>query len=149
MSAFMIFAILLTIAYIIYYAVVIYRDIYGKKIEKTSEDEVFEVEDMAEKSVNVRETKNGFVVGDSQKEPEENESKNKTAEEQSNDGTVIKEPASNPTEEKLNRIHNEMQEAEPQSELGMNASDLYDMLLLRAHKGGLFKPEIKIERNEY
>jgi hypothetical protein len=26
---------------------------------------------------------------------------------------------------------------------------LYDMLLLRAHKGGLFKPEIKIERNEY
>ena len=48
MSPFLIFAIVLTVAYIIYYAVMITRDLYGKKDEENKHEEVFDVGDMDE-----------------------------------------------------------------------------------------------------
>ena len=64
MSAFWIFAIVLTIAYIIYYAVMICIDLYGKpKESKGSEEEVFDIGDMEiEESKVVEETEEGFRV---------------------------------------------------------------------------------------
>ena len=43
MSPFFIFAIVLTVAYLIYYTVVILHDLYGKKGEKKPEAESFEI----------------------------------------------------------------------------------------------------------
>ena len=53
MSPFVIFAIVLTVAYLIYYTVVILHDLYGKKGEKKTEEETFEIDtsDEPEKSV--------------------------------------------------------------------------------------------------
>lgn len=48
MSPFVIFVIVLTVIYIIYYAVMITRDLYGKKEEHKSQEEVFDVSDMVE-----------------------------------------------------------------------------------------------------
>lgn len=68
MRAFWIFAICLTVAYIIYYAVTIVRDLYGKPGEKRSDEETFEVvpsdDDPEEMSVSVAESDTGFSIGD-------------------------------------------------------------------------------------
>ena len=48
MSPFVIFVIVLTIIYIIYYAVMITRDLYGKKEDHKTQEEVFDVSDMVE-----------------------------------------------------------------------------------------------------
>lgn len=65
MSPFVIFAIVLTVAYLIYYTVVILHDLYGKKGEKKTEEETFEIDtsDEPEKSVEVSENETGFSVG--------------------------------------------------------------------------------------
>ena len=70
MSPFLIFAIVLTVAYIIYYAVMITRDLYGKKDEENKHEEVFDVGDMdeLEEAVVVSEKGNGFSVADKQYE---------------------------------------------------------------------------------
>lgn len=70
MSPFLIFAIVLTVAYIIYYAVMITRDLYGKNDEENKHEEVFDVGDMdeLEEAVVVSEKGNGFSVADKQYE---------------------------------------------------------------------------------
>ena len=63
MKAYFIFAIALTVAYIIYYAVMIARDLYGKNEEKIkSGEEEFDVSDFdEEESVSVVENDKGAV----------------------------------------------------------------------------------------
>lgn len=62
MSPFLIFAISLTIAYAIYYAVMITRDLYGKKEEAKSNEEVFDISNITEEeaAVAVNESDGGF-----------------------------------------------------------------------------------------
>lgn len=64
MSPFVIFAISLTIAYVIYYAVMITRDLYGKKEENKSNEEVFDVSSITEEeaAVAVNESDGGFCI---------------------------------------------------------------------------------------
>lgn len=53
MSPFLIFAISLTIAYAIYYAVMITKDLYGKKEEAKSNEEVFDISNITEEEAAV------------------------------------------------------------------------------------------------
>ena len=68
MSQFVIFAISLTIAYVIYYAVMITRDLYGKKEENKSNEEVFDVSNITEEeaAVAVNESDGGFSIANKQ-----------------------------------------------------------------------------------
>ena len=68
MSPFVIFAISLTIAYVIYYAVMITRDLYGKKEENKSNEEVFDVSSITEEdaAVAVNENDGGFCIANKQ-----------------------------------------------------------------------------------
>lgn len=50
MQAFVIFALILTFGYMVYFAVMITLDLHGKKDEKKSEEETFDVSDMATRS---------------------------------------------------------------------------------------------------
>ena len=70
MKAYFIFAIALTVAYIIYYAVMIARDLYGKNGEKIkSGEEEFDVSDFdEEESVSAVENDKGFNIGDNEYE---------------------------------------------------------------------------------
>ena len=66
MSPFMIFALVLTIAYVLYYAVVVAKDLQDKKGIVNSTEEVFDLDDMEEEeSVEVSETADSFQVGNS------------------------------------------------------------------------------------
>lgn len=68
MKAYWIFVICLTAAYIIYYAVNIARDLYGRKDANQSGEETFEVDlsddDTDAAGVAVAESETGFSVGD-------------------------------------------------------------------------------------
>ena len=68
MSPFLIFAISLTIAYAIYYAVMITRDLYGKKEENKSNEELFDVSSITEEeaAVAVNESDGGFSIANKQ-----------------------------------------------------------------------------------
>ena len=64
MSSYLIFVLVLTAVYIIYYAVIITKDLYGKKDEAKTNEEVFDVSGMAdaEESVAVEENDGGFSL---------------------------------------------------------------------------------------
>ena len=68
MSPFLIFAISLTVAYAIYYAVMITRELYGKKEEAKSNEEVFDISNITEEeaAIAVNESDGGFSVADKQ-----------------------------------------------------------------------------------
>ena len=65
MNSYLIFVLVLTAIYIIYYAVIITKDLYGKKDEAKTNEEVFDVSGMAdaEESVAVEENDGGFSIG--------------------------------------------------------------------------------------
>ena len=67
MKSFVIFAIVVTIIYVIYYTVIIVQDLYGKPKDEKSQGESFDVSDMTdeEESIAVSESDGGFSVGDS------------------------------------------------------------------------------------
>ena len=70
MKSFVIFAIVVTVIYVIYYTVIIVQDLYGKPKEEKSQGESFDVSDMTEEeeSIAVSESDGGFSVGDNQYE---------------------------------------------------------------------------------
>ena len=68
MKGFVIFAIVVTVLYIIYYTVLIVQDLYGKPKDEAVKGETFDVSDMTDEddSVTVSENEGGFSVGESQ-----------------------------------------------------------------------------------
>ena len=87
MSVFGVFATVLTIIYVIYYAWMIGRDLYGKKDQQTSKQETFEftTEETEEMITEVREKGDGFSFSSDPEEEEtevEAENYNETTESQ-------------------------------------------------------------------
>lgn len=138
----MIFALVLTIAYAIYYAVVIAKDLQGKKGRTNSTEEVFDLDGMEEEeSVEVSEAGDGFQVGNAgdrpmtPSEPEVNDTSEKT-----------EETPRNAAETKANELKASLLEADITSEEGMTAPELHE--LLEGKRETLFKTPMKITRNE-
>ena len=65
MGSYFIFALVLTVLYIVYFAVNIIRDLYGKKGTEKTDEEVFDLGpmDSTEESVEVSENETGFSIG--------------------------------------------------------------------------------------
>ncbi len=136
MSPFFIFAICLSIAYILYYGVNIGKDLYAAGKQPASNEEVFEIENSpTETAVSVNEQGDGFFIGNA--EPEEpakvfdpgKEEKEETAE----------------TEKRIASLQENLDEADVVSEYGITAPELHE--LLEGKKTSLFKPEINVIRN--
>lgn len=73
MKSYYIFAIVLTVAYLIYYAVIIVQDLYGKKGTDKTDEEVFDLgapDADKEESVDVTESETGFSIGSEKYETE-------------------------------------------------------------------------------
>lgn len=73
MKSYWIFAIVLTVVYLIYYAMNIVQDLYGKKGTEKADEEVFDLgapEDDGEQSVDVTENETGFSIGSERYETE-------------------------------------------------------------------------------
>lgn len=151
MSPFLLFAIVLTIAYIIYYGVLISKELYGKKSLKDSTEEIFDLGNISdEDAIQVHETENGFDVGESASYANEatSESQPMPATSQDEKGKTLQ-PDTKGNEHailnKAEKLKAELNEAEVESECGMNAPELHELLMGR--RESLFKPEMKITRD--
>ena len=136
MSPFFIFAICLSIAYILYYGVNIGKDLYAAGKQPASNEEVFEIENSpTETAVSVNEQGDGSFIGNAEpKEPAKvfdpgKEEKEETAE----------------TEKRIASLQENLDEADVVSEYGITAPELHE--LLEGKKTSLFKPEINVIRN--
>lgn len=142
MSPFMIFALVLTIAYVLYYAVVIAKDLQGKKGRTNSTEEVFDLEGMEEEeSVEVSEAGDSFQVGNTeerQPEPSGSDANDRPGQ--------PKEAPRNAAEEKARQLKSDLLEADITSENGVTAPELHE--LLEGKRETLFKIPMKITRNE-
>lgn len=138
----MIFALVLTIAYVLYYAVVIAKDLQGKKGIVNSTEEVFDLNDMEEEeSVEVSETADSFQVENTgEKQPEPSGSDANDFPEQP------EEAPRNAAEEKAEQLKSDLLEADITSENGVTAPELHE--LLEGKRETLFKIPMKITRNE-
>lgn len=128
MKAYFIFAIALTVAYIIYYAVMIARDLYGKNGEKIkSGEEEFDVSDFdEEESVSVVENDKGFNIGDNEYETHYIDETQNVSEE------------TNPTDEKPkqdvidalnNKVKANMEETQATFSNPYNSAELYKLMI--------------------
>lgn len=83
MNSYFIFAIVLTVAYIIYYAVIIAHDLYGKKGTDKPDEEVFDLgAPEEEESVAVTESESGFSIGSENYETESTATSSETSPEE-------------------------------------------------------------------
>lgn len=141
MSPFAIFAIVLTIAYIIYYGVNISRDLYGKKGQENETEEIFDVGNMSkiEEPIPVTEDGDGFVIG-AQKSleniSEANPLREQGEEEKGNNDSYKSDTATqsgmtekSKTEEQVDTIRRNMIEGDIQSEVVMDEKEFEDYLI--------------------
>ena len=137
MSPFLTFAICLSITYLLYYGANIGKDLYATGKQLTSNEEVFEIEDVpVETAVSVNEQGDGFFIGDAEPEepaevldPEKESEKKETAE----------------TERRIASLQENLDEVDVTREYGIKAPELHE--LLEGKKASLFKPEINVIRN--
>lgn len=129
MSSYFIFALVLTVLYVVYYAVVIARDFYGKKGTEKPGEEVFDFapEDIMEESVNVSENENGFIVGKERYGTEEPPAAADTPQESSAEQN---EAAAQERFERLKaRAEARMEETEPYLSDPLNAEEMYKAMV--------------------
>ena len=130
MNSYFIFAIVLTVAYIIYYAVIIAHDIYGKKGTDKPNEEVFDLgAPEEEESVAVTESETGFSIGSENYETESTATSSETS----------------PEEEKLERLKAEaeeqMEETTPYLSDARTSEEMYKAMISKGRLDN--RPEIK------
>lgn len=141
MSPFAIFAIVLTITYIIYYGVNFSRDLYGKKGQENETEEIFDMGSMSEieEPISVTEDGDSFIIGtqaDLENLSKSNHPGEQGREEKGNDDfyksrtadkseTVEKSKA----EELVENVRQNMLEEDIQSEVVMNETQFEDYLV--------------------
>lgn len=131
MRSYFIFAIVLTVAYLIYYAVIIMQDLYGKRRTGKTEEEVFDfgtLED--EESVAVSESETGFRVGNEQYDTETTSGGDSATDQKPADK---KSEAKETPEERLERLkakaEEKMEETTPYLSDGFSADEMYKAML--------------------
>lgn len=128
MKPYFIFAIVLTVAYIIYYAIVIAQELYGKKNSGKPEEEVFDIdpEEEEEESISVIESDTGFNVGGEQYDTDHSDSA-ETKEE-----TIPAQPEET-TASKIERMkakaEERMEETEPYLSDAFTAEEMYKAMV--------------------
>lgn len=128
MKTYFIFAIVLTVAYIIYYAVMITRDLYGKGGEKTkSGEEEFDVSGLdEEESVSVVENDNGFNIGDNEYETHYVDETQHVSEETE---ATDEKPKQDIIEALNNKVKANMEETQVTFSDPYNSAELYKLLM--------------------
>lgn len=147
MSPFAIFAIVLTIAYIIYYGVNISRDLYGKKGQESETEEIFDMGTMSEieEPIPVTEDGDSFIVGtqadlenlSESNQPREQGREGKGSDDSYKGGTTDKGEVADKSgiaekskaEELVDNVRQNMLEGDIQSEVMMDETQFEDYLV--------------------
>lgn len=147
MSPFAIFAIVLTIAYIIYYGVNISRDLYGKKGQENETEEIFDMGTMSEieEPIPVTEDGDSFIIGtqadlenlSESNQPREQGREGKGSDDSYKGGTADKGEVADKSgiaekskaEELVDNVRQNMLEGDIQSEVVMDETQFEDYLV--------------------
>ncbi len=147
MSPFAIFAIVLTIAYIIYYGVNISRDLYGKKGQESETEEIFDMGTMSEieEPIPVTEDGDSFIIGtqadlenlSESNQPREQGREGKGSDDSYKGGTADKGEVADKSgiaekskaEELVDNVRQNMLEGDIQSEVVMDETQFEDYLV--------------------
>ena len=140
MDSYFIFAIALTIAYVLYYTIVITHDLYGKKGTDKPEEDVFDVGvSEEEESVAVIESETGFNIESESYETERTTAASEASPEE--DGTDKPDTA----QEKLERLKAEAEERMEETVLYLSDArtpeEIYKAMIAGGRSGD--RPEIK------
>lgn len=142
MNSYFIFAIVLTVAYIIYYAVIITHDLYGNKGTDKPNVEVFDLgAPEEEESVAVTESETGFSIGSENYETESTATSSETYPEED-----VKDK-SGTAQEKLERLKAEaeaeeqMEETTPYLSDARTSEEMYKAMISKGRLDN--RPEIK------
>ncbi|MCS2337922.1 hypothetical protein NXX54_05035 [Bacteroides sp. BFG-638] len=140
MNSYFIFAIVLTVAYIIYYAVIIAHDLYGKKGTDKPDEEVFDLgAPEEEESVAVTESESGFSIGSENYETESTATSSETSPEED----IKDKPGT--AQEKLERLKAEaeeqMEETTPYLSDARTSEEMYKAMISKGRLDN--RPEIK------
>ncbi len=136
MSPYGIFAIALTIAYIIYYGYIISKDLYGKKGSEEASDEIFEVE-AQETATQVRETEHGFAIGAEEENRVEPVADARQAEQEAD---AKKEAMA----QKLNGLEEQMEEADIECTGGLDEIEFSELLREAYSNKGMIRNGVKL-----
>ena len=149
MNPYFIFVLALTVLYIIYYAVNIAHDLYGKKGEVKNATETYDISDMAteetepeeEDSIAVTESENGFVIGEQEVETQVDALSDVTPEEEE---TLVEDEAN--TQSKVEKLIAETSEKMEDTEVYLS-DPMFDEDLTRAllAKGLTGKENVRLE----
>lgn len=124
MSPFVIFVIVLTVAYIIYFGVTITNDLYGKKNQVKTNEDFFDVSSMNEPNqvIEVNEAEDGFRIG--------NEEKVYNKEASTSISSTPMEESPNPTlaEKKICEMVEKMEDVNEKSSSAMDQMELEEAL---------------------
>lgn len=154
MSAFVIFAIVLTVVYVIYYGVVISRDLYGKKDQQTTNQETFEVSNMEEEDVatEVNETGDGFTFSDKNEEEQlplveghditESIEENENVSEEMEEGVEIETEA----DKAIITVYSDMEQIQPEHSVELEKNE-FRMALMGSNKD--LSKLLKTKRDEF
>ncbi len=128
MKSYFIFAIVLTVAYIIYYAVIIAQELYGRKKDGKPEEEVFDIDpdEEEEESITVTESDTGFDVGGEQYETERSDAPEK---EEAPEPSPPEETTAMRIERMKARAEERMEETEPYLSDPYPAEDMYKAMV--------------------
>ena len=132
MNSYFIFAIVLTVAYIIYYAVIIAHDLYGKKGTDKPDEEVFDLGAPEEEE-------SGFSIGSENYETESTATSSETSPEED----IKDKPGT--AQEKLERLKAEaeeqMEETTPYLSDARTSEEMYKAMISKGRLDN--RPEIK------
>lgn len=124
MSPFVIFVIVLTVAYIIYFGVTITNDLYGKKNQVKTNEDFFDVSSMNEPNqvIEVNEAEDGFRIG--------NEEKVNSKEAGTSISSTPMEESPNPAlaEKRISQMVEKMEDVDEKSSLAMDQMELEEAL---------------------
>jgi hypothetical protein len=142
MNPYFIFVLALTVLYIIYYAVNIAHDLYGKKGEVKNATETYDVSDMAsdepesdeEDSTAVTESENGFVIGELEVETQVNAISDATPE-QEEEPVEDEANTQSQVEKLIAETSEKMEDTEVYMSDGMLDEQLYRCLLAKGMTG--------------
>lgn len=127
MKAYFIFALVLTVAYVVYYAIAIAKDIHGNNDKKKSDEEEFDVSEFnAEESVSVVENDKGFNVGDNEYESHYVDETQSVSDNKESDS---EKPKQDVIEALNNKVMANMEEAQVTFSNPYNSTDLYKLMI--------------------
>lgn len=136
MSAYLIFVIVLTVAYVIYYGVTAYRDLSAKNNEAGTDEENFDISSMEEDvATPVSETSQGFQVGvsESGNMPENDDDAILTVDEERETADQSE------LEEKARKISEGLEDADVRSEQGLRDTEFMELLNSERTAPSIFK----------